>query len=330
MQNCKVDWTQGYHLTWYDHLNADWSCENIRLLSSRHGSDELFGKLLTHHEVLLAHQDHHNVAYSALPTYENKFIDRSVLRGYLTTLIVNQQRLIQAVNTQLPFTVYLRKRLLILQRLYHAVLCRYYGQDRSILHHLTSSVKPSHDNTLPPDLSRSDQRSMVAPTTTSNVASAEQSQGVQLLLEVGVKTAINVVFMLLKQSWSSGADNSAYWNQLLSTALQTLLVMPPLSLASETKLPKLAQETLDTVVDFLTSSLDANSGNTVEGRQTAIELLLAIAVQKGSLGAILNWIQLTLSLSTSTLPLSQPAPMTIHGDIFNRLLLHIEAINVRH
>ena len=62
MQNCKVDWTQGYHLTWYDHLNADWSCENIRLLSSRHGSDELFGKLLTHHEVLLTHQDHHNVA----------------------------------------------------------------------------------------------------------------------------------------------------------------------------------------------------------------------------------------------------------------------------
>lgn len=328
MSNNNVDWTEGYHFTWFDHLNADWSCENIQLLLSRHGTNELFEKLLTNREAQLAHHDHQNIAYSALPTYESKSIDRSVLHNYLTTLIVNQQQLVKAVNIQLPFTTYLRKRLVILQRLYHAILFRHYGQEKPILHHLTSSAKPSHDSAVVPDSPRSHDSAIMS-TATTNVASGEQSQGVNLLLEVGVKTAINVVFMLLKQSWTSGADNSAYWNQLLTTALQTLMVMPPLSLASETKLPKLAQETLDTVVDFLTSSVDANSGNTFEGRQTALELLLAIAIQKGSLGAILNWIQLTLSLSASMHQLLQPAPMTIHGDIFNRLLLQIEASNVR-
>ncbi|EDV21026.1 uncharacterized protein TRIADDRAFT_60369 [Trichoplax adhaerens] len=326
MQENSCEWSQGYHLTWYDHLNADWSNENIRLFTSRHGIDGLFDKLVTNREAQAANHDHQNSTYSALPTYESKTIDQSLLVDYLNTLILNQYRLVKAVNTQLPFTTYLRKRLIILQRLYHANFYRYYSQDKPLLQSVAAaSSTHSSGPTRGPDSSNSLYRPSTSAIT--NLATTGQSQGVNLLIEVGVKTGINVIFMLLKQSWLNDAKSSTYWNQLLSTALQTLMLMPPLSLASEPKLPRLAQDTLNSVVEFLTSSLQADSGNTFEGRQIAIELLLTIAIQKGSLGAILNWIQLALSLANSPHPLPQDQPMAIHGDLFNRLLLQIEIGN---
>eukprot|EP00794_Sanderia_malayensis_P006664 gene6664-7416_t len=96
-----------------------------------------------------------------------------------------------------------------------------------------------------------------------------------------------------EQSWqqSSDAANHGLCNDILNTASDVVLSLPPLSLANEAKLPKLARESLDQVMRFLSEIIKGRSISDEEGKNLCADFLLGLSLQRGSLLSILEWIE---------------------------------------
>mgnify|MGYP001549306419 CR=1 FL=1 len=80
---------------------------------------------------------------------------------------------------------------------------------------------------------------------------------------MGVKTGLSLLFSLLRQQWmaSQQADGQLnLCNDVLETALQVVCSLPPLSLASESKLPTLGVSALNQVTQFLNGVTQPKSG----------------------------------------------------------------------
>ena len=124
--------------------------------------------------------------------------------------------------------------------------------------------------------------------------------GTDALIEVAVKTGLNLVFGLLHQnlaferqlgSWSSGGS---ICNNVLQTALDIVMTFEPLSLADKRQLSVLAASSLADVTSFLRSIVSPQSCADTNGRRLAAELMLTIATQRGSLRYLLEWIDMAL------------------------------------
>ncbi len=81
-------------------------------------------------------------------------------------------------------------------------------------------------------------------------------------------------------------------NEVLRTALRVLTSLPLLSLSNLSKIPgDVGHMTLNQVTDFLGQSMNPNNiGNDAEGSRLASEVLLLLAIQRGQLSLILQWI----------------------------------------
>ena len=87
-------------------------------------------------------------------------------------------------------------------------------------------------------------------------------------------------------------------DDILSTALDIVLSLPPLSLANESKLTKLGTKTLDQTTTFLKTVFSANSGADHHGRMLASQVMLSLAAQRGSLKCLLEWVELAIMTSS--------------------------------
>jgi len=85
------------------------------------------------------------------------------------------------------------------------------------------------------------------------------------LLEVGVKTGLSLVLTLLQQSWQSGTSGGSLGNSVLGVAHSLLMALPPLSLANETQLNRLAVDSLQQVTKFLLEASLPQGGADSEG-----------------------------------------------------------------
>lgn len=128
---------------------------------------------------------------------------------------------------------------------------------------------------------------------------------------MGVRTGLSLLFSLLQQNWRYAASihpESVLCNDVLNTASSVLTSLPPLSLANENKIPSVGLDCLAQVADFLkkTSVSSGNGGADPIGRRLALELLLGLAMQRGSLKFLLEWVEVALaaSMSSSTPTLS--------------------------
>ncbi len=132
--------------------------------------------------------------------------------------------------------------------------------------------------------------------------------GNQALLELSLKTGLTLVFALLQQNWQMQQVNpgcNLLCNRVLTSALDVLTKLPPLSLSNLSKIPgDVGQMTLNEVTDFLGHAMNpANIGNDFEGSRLASEVLLLLAIQRGQLSLILQWILSALKVyetNTST------------------------------
>ena len=108
------------------------------------------------------------------------------------------------------------------------------------------------------------------------------------------------VFSLLKQNWhlASQLGTPSICDDILSTALDIVLSLPPLSLANEAKLTKLGTKTLDQTTTFLKTVFSVNSGADHHGRMLASQLMLSLAAQRGSLKCLLEWVELAIMTSS--------------------------------
>lgn len=75
--------------------------------------------------------------------------------------------------------------------------------------------------------------------------------------------------------------------------------LPPLSLSSDVQLTPLGVNSLQKITKFLKETVLQTSGADIHG-QLASELVLSLALQRGSLRYILEWIQMALDASCTS------------------------------
>ena len=147
--------------------------------------------------------------------------------------------------------------------------------------------------------------------TKQTVESHEKLSGNEVLIEVGVKTGLSIVFSLLRQTWSqlawqkqfeahllqSGALTPApppvinLPNEVLRSVLDVLKHIQPLSLTNLKALSKLSQLCLTQSTEFLESVLLPDSCVDTEGKRLALEISLSLVLQQGSLVSLLLWVE---------------------------------------
>nr|CAD7425857.1 unnamed protein product [Timema monikensis] len=275
--------TPNFKVKWLDHLNSIWAAENSANISSRDAVNSLYDRLVVNKEVTNTNACTAPLNQGpALPEYEGDTPTPGELEHHITALLAAQLELARAFSAESPFSVVLRQRLLVLQRIYYAVSTKYhdYAKTTSYVNHVsTETVQEVVESTV--------ERTCTAP---------------QALVEMGVKTGLSLLFALLRQSWQrcpspGSADIPNLCNEVLTTAAEVVRNLPPLSLANESHVTPLGTQTLHEVTKFLRHAALPTSGADQQGQMLCSELLLELALQRGSLIHLLEWIDMALCAS---------------------------------
>lgn len=152
-------------------------------------------------------------------------------------------------------------------------------------------------------------------------ASAEKKSGNEVLVEMGVKTGLSVVFSLLKQAWAQLAWQKqleltlqqsgtivpfsspsgvipviSLPNEVLKSILDILKGIPPLSLSNKRALSSLSESCLTQSREFLEWIVRPDSYVDNEGKRLAMEIMLSVTLQYGDLVSLLEWISKMLAV----------------------------------
>ena len=152
-------------------------------------------------------------------------------------------------------------------------------------------------------------------------ASTEKKSGNEILVEMGVKSGLSVVFSLLKQAWAqlawqkqleltlqqsgavvpfpsfSGAvPVVSLPSEVLKSILDILKAIPPLSLSNKRALSSLGETCLTQSGEFLEWIIRPDSYVDNEGKRLAMEIMLSITLQYGDLVSLLEWISKMLNV----------------------------------
>ncbi|XP_041057144.1 probable E3 ubiquitin-protein ligase HERC1 isoform X1 [Carcharodon carcharias] len=270
-------------LKWLEHLNSSWALEDSESAATREGASALYEKLLHNKEVVGISQQAQHLIGPRLPDFEHESSAVEEREQYLSALLSSQQNLARTVFGNSPFAVALHMRLLSLQRIFHALSNKYHDRFR-----------PGHQVQRQSSDSRLDLGDALARNT-------RIKSGTDVLIEMGVKTGLSLLFALIQQNWQqSRLDPSlSLCNDVLCTACTVINSLPPLSLANENKIPQVGLDCLAQVTTFLKKMTMPSSGADIQGRRLASELLLGLAVQRGSLKFLLEWIEVALAASAA-------------------------------
>ncbi|XP_032830981.2 putative E3 ubiquitin-protein ligase HERC1 isoform X4 [Petromyzon marinus] len=278
-------------LKWLEHLNGSWVLEDSESITTREGASALYDRLLANKEVVALPQQVMRLKGPQLPDFERESLSSEEQEHYLGALLASQLALAKTVCSDSPFAATLRQRLLVLQRIFYALASKYHDRGRA----RQQQASAPEGGSGPGD---------------AGSASERQRSGTDALIEMGVKTGLSLLFALLRQSWHLPSQapvalpgpNPSLCNDVLSTAVEVLGSLPPLSLANESKLPPMGLDCLAQVTAFLKGVTMASSGADVLGRRLACELLLGLAAQRGSLRYLLEWIEMALAASGGKVP----------------------------
>ncbi|KAM9794366.1 putative E3 ubiquitin-protein ligase HERC1 isoform 3-T6 [Syngnathus typhle] len=287
-------------LKWQEHLNSSWAAEDSSQTATRRGAAILYSKLLHNKEVVSLAQPVQELVGPRLPDFECESCAAAEKEEYLLALLQSQRWLARRMLTQTRYTQGLHHRLIALQRIFYAIHTKYHDNFRAHLPsqaaensaecgHLELASEPCLPGGLP-----------------------KVKSGTDVLIEMGVRTGLSLLFSLLQQNWryaASAQPESMLCNDVLATASSVLASLPSLSLANESKIPSVGLDCLAQVADFLkkTSASSGSGGADLTGRRLALELLLGLAMQRGSLKFFLEWVEVALAASVSSRSSSQGA-----------------------
>ncbi|KAA8579332.1 hypothetical protein FQN60_010672, partial [Etheostoma spectabile] len=273
-------------LKWLEHLNSSWITEDSESIATREGVSVLYSKLLANKEAVLLPQQVLCLKGPQLPDFERESLSSEEQEHYLDALLSSQLALAKMVCSDSPFAAALRKRVLVLQRIFYALSNKYHDKGK------VKQQQHSPEN----NLGSADLHSV----------SERPRSSTDALIEMGVRTGLSLLFALLRQSWmmppppSPGGGpggNINLCNDVIHTAIDVVSSLPPLSLANESKIPPMGLDCLAQVTTFLKGVTMPNSGADILGRRLASELLLGLASQRGSLRYLLEWIEMALAAS---------------------------------
>ena len=175
-------------------------------------------------------------------------------------------------------------------------------------------------------------KDLLQPSKSADVRPSEDKSGSTVLIETGVKTGLTVIFTLLKQSWSQMAWQQGLYeflsrtpdlniplslvvpppislpNEVLQSVLDILLIMPPLSLSKPKALSEFTMSCINECVQFLESMVSSTSNVDREGRRLALQILLMVSLQHGSLVELLQWVDKVLAVMGQVVRADPSAP----------------------
>uniref|UniRef100_A0A672ZPM8 Hect domain and RLD 7 n=1 Tax=Sphaeramia orbicularis TaxID=375764 RepID=A0A672ZPM8_9TELE len=277
-------------LKWQEHFNSSWAAEDSVQTATRHGAATLYNKLLHNKEVVTLAQPVQELIGPRLPDFECESCASAEKEEYLSSLLHSQRWLAHRMLMQTSYTLGLHHRLVVLQRIYYALHSKYHDKFRMPL--------PSQST----DGGAEGGQLVLASEPCLPGAVSKVKSGTDVLIEMGVRTGLSLLFSLLQQNWRYAASvhpESVLCNDVLATASSVLASLPPLSLANENKIPSVGLDCLAQVADFLkkTSASGGSGGADSTGRRLALELLLGLAMQRGSLKFLLEWVEVALAAS---------------------------------
>ncbi|XP_077988697.1 putative E3 ubiquitin-protein ligase HERC1 [Glandiceps talaboti] len=295
-------------LKWLEHLNASWICEDAETIASREGIISLYDRLLVNKEVVALPRQALHLKGPQLPDFEREILSQEEQEHYLDSLLNSQLMLARSVCSESPFASSLRKRLVVLQRIFYAISSKFHDKEKV---RQQQQAQEGHSDIID-----------------DKGSSYKSRSGTEALIEMGVRTGLSLLFSLLRQSWiaPNPAGGIDLCNDVLHTAVDVVNSLPPLSLANESKIPPMGLECLKQVTGFLKSATMPNSGADTIGKRLASELVLGIAVQRGSLQYLMDWIEMALGASAAAYGVTiasenvQNRPGMITTDVFSGAL----------
>lgn len=326
---------------WIDSYNSSWTREDLYLVLSVGGTEYLYEKLAANGELdstspIMAkfrsarkstrwrniHEKSSLV--NLMPrtlSIDSGFhfkerVDERDFEAMTSGMLELQVKDAKLVLNQCEIVSLISQKVLVFNRLSHAFryfwhfLTRYSYVDYNYLHSRAIYQRKSKNTRDDPH-----------PTSTRGSLSSiddhdRERVGTQALVELGLTTGLSLVFALLRQNWQMQQQNpgsNILCNEVLKTALRVLSSLPIMSLANANN--DIGQTTLNQVNEFLIQSMNPESiGNDVEGSVLSAEVLLLLAVQRGKLSMILEWIYSAFEASkTSKLYLSsEVARLAVH------------------
>ena len=268
--------TSRYRLKFSEHLNTRWVTEDCELISSKpnYVSETLFARLIEHKELIINNPQTIHLKGPILPDYETESETLEEQEEWVKSLLCSQLALAQVVSGKSDFAKHLKKRQVVLERIYHAVNKTFHskGVDSSLCGENFNQIEDTR------------------------VDEVTQKTGNEALIEMGVKTGLSLMFTLFKQNWTMAERFGIYGlcSDVLNTALETVKNLPPLTLANETKLTHLGIASLNQTTNFLKTVASPKSGADAASQKLAAELILALAAQRGSLKSLLDWVELAI------------------------------------
>ncbi|XP_068190129.1 probable E3 ubiquitin-protein ligase HERC1 isoform X2 [Antennarius striatus] len=290
-------------LKWQEHFNSSWAAEDSVQTARRGGAAALYSKLLLNKEVVPLAPPVQELVGPRLPDFECESGASTEREEYLWSLLHSQRWLAHRVLTQTGYTLGLQRRLLVLQRIYYALHSKYHDRFQAPLSAQGGGGGGGAE---------CGQLVLHSESRLAGGASRIKS-GTDVLIEMGVRTGLSLLLSLLQQNWRFAAaaahPESALCNDVLATASSVLAALPPLSLANENKIPSVGLDCLAQVSDFLKKTSasgggSAGGGADPTGRRLALELLLGLAMQRGSLRFLLEWVEVALAASSVSTPSS--------------------------
>lgn len=257
-----------------EHFNASWMIEDCESISSSYGLEGLYERLQSNKEITVLPMQPVSLKGPSLPDFEHEAISFEEQEHLINAFLSCQRNLAKVVCMSSQFYQCLQKRLMVLQRIYHAV----YNKQHHRQYHMgneNQNVEKKSDG--------------------QNIH-CHLPQGNEALMELGIKTGLTLFFSLLKQNWflASQTGQISFSNEILQTALSIVSSFPPLSLANEAKLTSLGTESLDQVSRFLHTVANSQAGADPVGQKLAAELMITLAAQRGSLCHALEWINMAM------------------------------------
>ncbi|XP_048472974.1 probable E3 ubiquitin-protein ligase HERC1 [Rhincodon typus] len=293
-------------LKWLEHLNSSWITEDSESIATREGVSILYSKLVSSKEVIPLPQQVLCLKGPQLPDFEREALSNDEQEHYLDALLSSQLALAKMVCSDSPFAASLRKRLLVLQRVFYALSNKYHDKGK---------VKQQQHS---PESSSG--------ATDIHSVSERPRSSTDALIEMGVRTGLSLLFALLRQSWlvPSTVPGLNLCNDVIHTAIGVISSLPPLSLANESKIPAMGLDCLSQVTTFLKGVTMPNSGADILGRRLASELLLGLAAQRGSLRYLLEWIEMALAASAVVSTMEKTKlPMNREGMISHDCFMNV-------
>lgn len=303
-------------LKWQEHFNSSWATEDTTKTATRNGAAALYNKLLQNKEVVTLAQPVQELIGPRLPDFECESCASVEKEEYLSSLLHSQRWLAHRMLTQTSYNSGLQHRLVVLQRIFYALHSKYHDKFRTQLPSQSSDNVPQNGQV---ELASE----CFLPSGICKVKS-----GTEVLIEMGVRTGLSLLFSLLQQNWRFAASvhpESVLCNDVLSTASSVLASLPPLSLANENKIPTVGLDCLAQVGDFLkkTSVSSGAGGADVTGRRLSLELLLGLAMQRGSLRYLLEWVEVALAASQSCSAFDTQQSVGVGFDVIYQTLLQM-------